>query len=62
LHSLKGSSGTLGVKKVAGTAAELEKQIKEKDYTFVEEKLERLRLEFKEFKIFFKENYNQTKK
>ena len=60
LHSLKGSAGTLGVKKVAGTAAELEKQIKEKDYTFVEEKLGRLRNEFKEFKEFFKEHYNPT--
>ncbi len=62
LHSLKGSSGTLGVKKVAVTAAELEKQIKEKDYTFVEEKLDRLRMEFKEFKTFFKEHYNQTER
>ena len=58
LHSLKGSAGTLGVKKVADTAAELEKQIKEKDYTFVEGKLERLLLEFNEFKEFFKEHYN----
>lgn len=58
LHSLKGSAGTLGVKKVAGTCYELEKQIKEKDYTFVEEKLERLCLEFREFKNFFKKHYN----
>ena len=61
LHSLKGSAGTLGVKKVATTAAELEKQIKEKDYTFVKEKLERLNREFEEFQEFFKKNYNQLK-
>ncbi len=58
LHSLKGSAGTLGIKKVAETAAELEKQIKEKDYNFVEEKLLRLQGEFNEYKDFFKEQYN----
>ena len=58
LHSLKGSAGTLGVKKVALTATELEKQIKEKDYTFVEEKLLRLREEFEEYKDFFEQQYN----
>ncbi|WP_017732978.1 PAS domain S-box protein [Nafulsella turpanensis] len=59
LHSLKGSAGTLGVKKVAATAAELEKQIKEKDYTFVKEKLYKLLREFNEFQEFFQKNYNQ---
>lgn len=58
LHSLKGSAGTLGVKKVAETAAELEKQIKEKDHTFVKEKICRLQEEFKEYKEYFKKHYN----
>ena len=56
LHSLKGSAGTLGIKKVAGTAAELEKQVKEKDYNFVKEKLLRLQYEFNEYKDFLKNN------
>lgn len=57
LHSLKGSAGTLGVKKVAKTAAELEKQIKEKDYKFVKEKLGRLQEEFIEYKDFFAKQF-----
>lgn len=59
LHSLKGSAGTLGIRKVAGTATELERQIKEKDYTFVEEKLTFLENAFSEYKDFFQEHYNR---
>jgi PAS domain S-box-containing protein len=58
LHSLKGSAGTLGVQKLAKTATELEKQFKEKDYTFAEEKLSRLQEEFEEYKDFFQKHYN----
>lgn len=59
LHSLKGSAGTLGIRKVAGTATELERQIKEKDYTFVAEKLSCLENAFSEYKDFFQEHYNR---
>ncbi|MEM7549087.1 MAG: response regulator [Bacteroidota bacterium] len=56
-HTIKGNAGTLGVNKVAGYAATVEKKIKEEKtedlFAFIKE----LRLSFEEFKEYLKQNF-----
>ena len=54
LHTLKGTSGTLGIDKVANSALELETKIKENDFEDFETNLLNLIDNFNEFKDTFK--------
>lgn len=50
LHSIKGTSGTLGVMKVSQIAASIEKDLKAKEYTSFVEDFNQLEASFEEFK------------
>jgi CheY-like chemotaxis protein/HPt (histidine-containing phosphotransfer) domain-containing protein len=54
LHTLKGSSGTLGVEKLEGLTISLEKQLKNEDLTKLKEQLIAIEASFKEFKNNYK--------
>lgn len=54
LHTLKGTSGTLGIDKMANSALGLETQLKQNDFHEIESNLSKLNVNFNEFKDTFK--------
>jgi PAS domain S-box-containing protein len=54
LHTLKGSSGTLGIEKLEGLTISLERQLKNEDLTELKEQLIAIEASFKEFKNNYK--------
>ncbi len=56
LHTLKGNAGTLGLEKLANTAAMIEASIKKNRYDSVSENLKSLESDFLDFQKFFNTN------
>lgn len=54
IHTIKGSSGTLGINRVAKVATEFDEQIKTENYANVNELLDELKKTFNEFLIYYK--------
>ena len=53
LHTLKGSSGTLGIERIASIAADIEAKLKNQLYENIEEELNFLNFEIAEFITFY---------